>query len=127
MTTPATTQLHARLLELHRMLLALVRVDYEKEHGPVANPGAMLQLVIGHEAFAWLRPLSKLLVDLDDEDLVPDAGAARAAVERLMSAGNVFWERYSEVLQSTPAVALEHAEVMRIVKGLPETLPRVSS
>ena len=126
MTTPAITQLHARLLELHRTLLALVRAEYEKEHGPIPNAGAMLQLVIGHDAFAWLRPLSRLLVDLDDKDIVPDDVAARAAVEkRLLGVGNPFWDRYSKLLESTPAIATEHAEVMRLVQGLPEALPRV--
>jgi hypothetical protein len=132
MTTATTqlsplSQLHARLLELHRTLLGLVRATYEEEHGTIPNPGAMLQLVIGHEAFAWLRPLSKLLVDLDDKDLVPDAAAARVAVEGLLSGSNPFATRYAEALQSTPEVAAEHGEVMRIVKGLPETLPRVSA
>ena len=128
MTTPATTQLHARLLELHRMLLALVRAEYEKEHGAVPNAGAMLQLVINHEAFAWLRPLSTLLVELDDKDLVPDGAAARAAVEKLLSSGNAFSARYAAVLEAaSPEIAAEHGEVMRILKGLPEPLPRVSA
>ena len=48
MTNPNTplsplSQLHARLLELHRTLLGLVRVTYEKEHGTIPNPGAMLR------------------------------------------------------------------------------------
>ncbi len=126
-TTQLQTQLHARLLELHRMLLALVRADYEKEHGAVPNAGAMLQLVINHEAFAWLRPLSTLLVELDDKDLVPDGAAARAAVEKLLRGGNAFSARYAQVLESTPEIAAEHGEVMRIVKNLPEPLPRVSA
>jgi hypothetical protein len=119
--------LHARLLDLHRTLLELVRLAFEKEHGTVENAGALLQLVIGHEAFAWLRPLSRLLVDLDDREVVADAAAARVAVEQLMSGANVFAKRYAEVLASTPAVAAEHGEVMRILKSLPETLPRVTA
>jgi len=93
----------------------------------VPNAGAMLQLVIGDQAFAWLRPLSTLLVELDDKDLVPDAVAARAAVERLMSSGNAFSAHYLAVLQSTPSIAAEHAEVMRIVNGLPRPLPHASA
>ena len=116
------SQLHAALLELHRSLLAIVRAGYEKEHGAVASAGAMLQLVINDEAFAWLRPLSALLVDLDDVKIVPDAAAARVAVEGLLSGENVFSKRYAEVLEATPAIAAQHGEVMRIVNRLPESL-----
>lgn len=113
-----TTELHASLLSLHSALLALARTEYEDEHGAVPHPGAMLALVIGHDTFAWLRPLSRLLVDLDDAKLVPDAAAARAAVERLMSPGNPFSDRYLGVLVDNPDVAATHGEVMRIANRL---------
>lgn len=114
-----TTQLHSGLLELHGALLALVRAEYERVHGVIQGSGAMLQLVLGDEAFAWLRPLSKLLVDLDDPDVVRDAAAARAAVERLLGAGSAFGDRYRTMLDAHPDLAAEHAHVMRVVRNLP--------
>ena len=126
MSTATSALLHTRLLDLHRQLLAVVKTEYERGSGSVAHPGELLQLVIGHPAFAWLRPLSKLLVDLDDKDVVPDAAAARAATEALFREG-LFHDSYLPLVQSDPALSVEHGEVMRIVKGLPEKLPHVSA
>lgn len=115
--------LHSRLLELHRLLLEAVRLDYERTHGRVESPGQLLQLVIGDEAFAWLHPLSELLVQLDDPEVVPDAATARARVEALLAGGTAFHAPYVEALQSVPAVVLAHADVMRALEALPATKP----
>jgi hypothetical protein len=111
--------LHARLLELHKILLDLVRAEYEREHGPVGGPGALLQLVTQDPAFAWLRPLSMLLVEMDDADEVARAGGVRPLVEALFRPGNVFSDRYQDVMASAPAVTSAHAEAMRLLDALP--------
>ncbi len=77
--------LHARLLELHKTLMDGARAEYERENGPIPNAGAFLQLLINHDDFAWLRPLSGLLVELDDPKLTPDAASAKAKVEKLFA------------------------------------------
>ncbi len=125
MATP-TAVLHSQLLELHRTLLELVKVEYERGHGKVANASALLQLVIHDEAFAWLRPLSKLLVDLDDKDVIADASAARAAVEGLFATAT-FADAYQPALQAHPDLSFQHGEVMRITKGLPEKSSRLTN
>jgi hypothetical protein len=112
--------LHARLLELHKALLDVVRADYEREHGVVRSAGELLQLVIGDAAFAWLRPLSALLVELDDTEALARAGGPRALTELVFRPGNLFYDRLLEVLQSTPSVVLPHAEAMRALKSLPD-------
>lgn len=125
-TMPAPTStsankdaLIARLLDLHKTLLDLTRAEYEREHGAVTSTGALLQLVTQDPAFAWLRPVSQLIVALDDEDALAEAGGARALAERVFTAGNVFYDRYVDVLQADPAIVLAHAETMRAVKALP--------
>jgi hypothetical protein len=111
--------LHSQLLELHRVLLDLVRAEYEREHGPVGGPGPLLQLVTRDPAFAWLRPLSMLLIEMDDADAVASAGGLRPLVEALFAPGNVFSARYQAVSSSTPDISRAHAEAMRLLNALP--------
>ena len=54
------------LLRLHKALLDDERVSYERVHGRIPSNGAFLQLVLGDAWFAWLRPLSQLMVKLDE-------------------------------------------------------------
>ena len=54
------------LLRLHKALLDDERVSYERVHGLIRSNGAFLQLVLGDAWFAWLRPLSQLMVKLDE-------------------------------------------------------------
>lgn len=128
MPAPTATSAHkdaliARLLDLHKTLLDLTRAEYEREHGAVTSTGALLQLVTQDPAFAWLRPVSQLIVALDDEDALAEAGGARALAERVFTPGNVFYDRYVGVLQVDPAIVLAHAETMRAVKALPPATP----
>src|SRR5437762_188097 len=68
-TTLARLQLEAvrrPLLRLHKALLDAERMAYEKEHGRIQGGGALLQLVIADPWFAWLRPMSGLIVMIDE-------------------------------------------------------------
>jgi hypothetical protein len=65
-------------LALHRALLDAQRITHEREHGKVTS-GAFLELVIGAPEFAWLRPLTALIVGIDEalEEANPDSPRAR--------------------------------------------------
>lgn len=65
-TTARLQLLRDRLLRLHKTLLDAERVSYERTNGPVRSSGEFLQLVLGHEHFAWLRPFSGLIVRIDE-------------------------------------------------------------
>ena len=52
------------LLRLHKALLEMERIDYEKVFGRV-TAGELLQLVINHARFGWLRIISALVVEID--------------------------------------------------------------
>ena len=54
------------LLRVHRALLTIERVRYEKVHGRVANNSAFLQLVIADPWFEWLRPMALLVLLIDE-------------------------------------------------------------
>jgi hypothetical protein len=66
------------LLTLHRALLDAQRIAHEREHGKV-TAGAFLELVIGAPEFAWLRPLTALIVGIDEaiDEANPDSARAR--------------------------------------------------
>ena len=57
--------LRLSLLRLHKVLLEMERINYEKVHGQV-NSGELLQLVLNHPQFNWLRMISALVVEIDE-------------------------------------------------------------
>ena len=50
----------------HKALLNFARGEYEFLYGPVKNEFELSSLVMNHESFQWLRPLSGLMATLDD-------------------------------------------------------------
>jgi len=119
--------LRARLLTLHKVLLDDTKVAYELDRGRVGSSGNLLQLVISDPWFAWLHPLSELVVRIDEavEQGSPatqaDGGALLDEAERLLTAsesGDGFARRYYDALQRQPAVVLAHADVRRTLKSM---------
>lgn len=53
------------LVRLHAVLTESERLVYEREHGRL-SAGELLQRVINDDFFAWLRPLSELIVRTDE-------------------------------------------------------------
>src|SRR2546423_14515626 len=54
------------LLRLHKALLDDARVEFERARGRIESSGEFLQLVLNDEWFAHLRPLSALVVQIDE-------------------------------------------------------------
>ena len=115
------TRVRHELLALHRALLAAERITYERVHGRV-SAGAFLELVIGAAEFAWLRPMTALIVAIDevlDDKLVlaaRDEADYLADVRKLLvpdPAGSEFERRYAAALHEVPDVVLAHGAVMR--------------
>jgi hypothetical protein len=116
-------------LDLHKLLLQAVRRDYERVHGRIASTGELLNLVTYDQAFAWLHPLSELIVALDELLDIPehtdsDAAAVRVELEELLSrSGERFQEPYVAALQTDPALVVAHAALQRALASLPATPP----
>ena len=112
--------LSARLLRLHAVLLERERHAYEASHGSV-SPRELLQLLLGHERFAWLRALSQLIVRIDEAvdarnpETPLDADTLLRDTERLVRSPSeeVFATRYAAALQDSVDVVLAHAEVVK--------------
>ena len=110
------------LLSVHKALLDEERIRYEREVGPVGSAGRLLQLVINDPWFAWLHPLTELVVQIDElvaaKEPAPD-GTGEALLEQAVrllspsSEGDAFQQRYHVALQESPAVVLAHAHATR--------------
>jgi hypothetical protein len=122
-------QLRPLLLKLHKTLLDSERVQYEQQHGPIKNSGEFFRLVVGHDAFDWLRPISQFIVQIDEfldpkhlpED--PSEGAAillekaRLMLKPAVDAPTPLGYRYFQAIQRDPNIALMHADIMQFLKS----------
>jgi hypothetical protein len=86
----------------------------------------MLRLLTEDPYFAWLHPMSELIVDLDSlltQELLPPGTVAgvRQEIDRLTQAGgSPFWDNYAPLLQSAPDVVMAHGRLRRALNALPE-------
>ncbi|MBV8828610.1 MAG: hypothetical protein JO217_07780 [Acidobacteriaceae bacterium] len=122
-------ELRETLLSLHKALLDSERTSYELVHGTIASPGAFLQLLINDNWFAWLRPVTTLLVEIDEalaaknpprtsRDFVQLREDTRALLSPSRDA-NGFWKRYQGTLNRDPGVAVLHEQMERQLAGDP--------
>ena len=81
------TELRHALLKLHKTLVDSERVGYEKTIGKIQSPNHFLQLLTTDPWFAWLRPLSQLIVAMD-EALDAEEPLTLAKVEALVRQAN---------------------------------------
>lgn len=113
------------LLQLHKAVLDAERFRFERARGRrIEGPAEALRLVLEDDAFAWLRPLSELIVQLDsrlaDEaevqaaEVVDLAAHTRALLQR-DAGGAVFHEAYRRVLQDAPEAVVAHGRVTALI------------
>ncbi len=115
-------KLRDALLHLHKALVDSERVSYEKTIGAIQSPNHFLQLLTKDPWFAWLQPLSQLIVAMDEalEAREPLTAAGTDALIRqarllLVAAedGEGFSHHYFDALQRDPDVVLAHGEAAR--------------
>jgi hypothetical protein len=123
---PALLEAAEALREVHRTLVQAVRAAYEKDVGPAGGPGQLLRLLTEDPYFAWLHPMSELIVDLDSllaQEILPAGTVAgvRQEIDRLTQAGgSPFWEKYAPLLQTDTDVVMAHGRLRRAINALPE-------
>jgi hypothetical protein len=115
------------LLHLHSLLLADQRNEYEQMYGRVKGPGDMLNLVMNHDWFAWLRALSALIVRIDElldhekagvEWTDADAKTLIEYTEALLTPaeeGAVFRQKYHTAVQRNPDVLIAHGQLKKLL------------
>src|ERR1700761_225375 len=118
-------QIRNALLELHKALVESERTSYEKTFGKIPSANHFLRLVINDPWFAWLHPISQLIVAIDEaldekspltdetaEALPKKGGALLPASEE----GRGFPRHYFDALQRDPDVVFAHASVVKLVR-----------
>lgn len=117
-------ELRSVLLRLHKALLHSEKAVYEQFYGRIPSSGEFFRLVIEHDWFNWLRPMSQFIVQIDDvlnskepttlgqvEELLEKA---RAMLQPSIE-GNSAERRYYRAIQRDPDIALMHAEATRLL------------
>lgn len=120
----ALRDLWKHLLPLHRALIDTARDEYTTSIAPVGGPTHLLQLLNDDPFFAWLKPMTGLIVELDEtsrtdfdkarlDDLVGRVRATFAA-----EADPAFTSRYLPLLQRDVDAAIAHAAIRQILARL---------
>jgi hypothetical protein len=112
------------LLKAHKLLMEAEKESYEISYGPIANKGDYLRLVLSHEQFSWLRPISQFIVQIDEVLMAKQPQPLDRAPELLGQArhllfdteiGQAFQARTEAIARSNPemaAMAQRMAELM---------------
>ena len=125
-------ELRKSLLNLHKTLLDWERSAYERANGR-KSPAELLKVITSDPQFAWLHPVSELIVrmdlmlEADPDDTGADASTVLAQAQALVApdeAGSPYARRYHTALQEHPDAVLAHREVTAVLKRNParETL-----
>ena len=111
----ALREVSKNLLPLHRALINAARDDYTFAFGEEVTPNRLLQLIQEDPFFAWLKPVTSLIVDIDEMARTDfeqhDFAAIVERVERLFGAkvDAGFADKYVPILQREVDVAIAHA------------------
>jgi len=118
------TDLRKALLRLHKTLLDWERGGYERIHGRQSS-NDLLKALLNDPQFAWLRPMSQLIVRIDEilSDKTPpmrnDVDAVVAQVRTLTSpneTGNTYERRYDMALQENPDAVFAHRDLLALFR-----------
>ena len=113
------------LIPLHRHLIDAAKDEYSVVHGPVEKPAHLLQLLTDDPFFAWLKPVTSLIVDIDEMARIDfESEAAFAIGDRLrdlfghQGVASRFAEQYVPILQRDVDVAIGHAALQKAMTPL---------
>jgi hypothetical protein len=125
--------LRRALLHLHKTLLDWERAAYDRVHGRT-SPSELLRVVMADPQFAWLRPVSELIVRID-EAVGMEAPDTRVDVDAIVSQARMlvapdeargdYAQRYHAALQEHPDAVLAHRAVTSVLKGAPTSQERL--
>jgi hypothetical protein len=110
-----------QLLPLHRALIDAARDEYIATGADVAGPTHLLQLLNEDPFFQWLKPMTALIVEIDEMSRTDfDRAQLDAMVARVREifdggAAGPFGSRYLPLLQRDVDVAIAHAAIRQIL------------
>ena len=112
------------LLPLHRALIDSAKADFSERFGAPDGPHHLMRLLQEDPFFSWLKPLTALIVDLDEMSRT-DFG--REEVDAMLARMNAmfgaepdadFAARYVPLIQRDVDVAIAHAAIRQAVVKL---------
>ena len=110
------------LLGVHKALLDEEKIRYERARGRIENNYQLLQLVISDPWFAWLHPVSELVVQIDvfmeaREPAPPGTAESLLRQARTLltpdDSADEFHREYRRALQESPAVVVAHSDALK--------------
>ena len=117
-------EMREALLRLHKTLLEWERSGYERIHGRQTSNN-LLEALLNDPQFAWLRPISQLIVRIDEMlngDTPPmrnDVESVVAEIKALTSpreTGTIYERRYDMALQEHPDAVFAHRDLVSLLK-----------
>lgn len=118
-------QARLQVLRLHKALIDAERDAYERQHGRVASNLAFFNLVMNHEWFVWLQPMTQWIVAVDEavaqKDPVITVDQAQVFLQDVVvlletEGDRATIDRYCMVIDRVPAVARLHEELCLILE-----------
>ena len=111
-------ELSKTLIPLHRHLIDAAKSDYAFAFAPVESPSQLLRLINDDPFFAWLKPMTSIIVEIDEmvrrDFETADAAAIGRRVETFLGG-----PEYVTMLQREIDVATGHAAVRKILSRIP--------
>lgn len=117
--------LHRAMLPLHKALIDATKEEYAAEHGAVDNPYELLRLLGEDPFFDWLKPMTAIIVRIDDlsegEFETKDVDEVHRAVTQMLEGSEndgAFARRYQGILQWNFDVMTTHPTVRAALDDL---------
>ncbi|HSM81059.1 MAG TPA: hypothetical protein VLS96_05210 [Nodosilinea sp.] len=115
------------LLAAHKLLMDAEKEFYEERHGPIANKGEYLRLVLSHGQFSWLRPISQFIVQMDEVLMSKQPQPPERASELLNQARHLLQDtEIGQVFQARTELVARHSPEMVATAQRMEELLQVS-
>jgi hypothetical protein len=124
-------ELRPILLKSHKLLMDAEKDNYEATYGQIPNKGEYLRLVLSHEQFSWLRPISQFIVQIDEVLMSKKPQPLERADELMTEArnllqrteiGETFQARSAAIARQDPEMAAMHQKVTELL-GKNDTTP----
>jgi hypothetical protein len=116
----------AAMRTLHKALIDQTQREYERAHGKITSPYTLFTLVTSDPAFAWLQPMTRLIVEMEDllgrKEKPPaeaDLAEMRKRIDGLLDTqGEPFSDKFLGLVQSSPNIAVENGRLHSVLRGL---------
>jgi hypothetical protein len=108
-------ELRPPLLALHKAVLAAERKNVERVHGELSS-AEYLQIVSDPLRYGWLKPLTGLVLALDEQDADDDDLTKRAReLLKPPQQSTPFGRRYLSLMQREPALVMAHSALAKLL------------